>query len=155
MENNINIRPMVIEDIEEFIRIRNDAKEYLHNNSEFSVSDAKKWFIDTKPKFFVLEYESKMIGYFRTTNLGNEEIYIGCDISSEYRGKGIGYKSYLIFIKKIRSEYNVKKIKLEVLSNNTRAIHIYEKLGFEKIGLSNTTIIRDGKQIESIIMELK
>lgn len=155
MENIIDIRPMVIEDIEEFIKIRNEAKEYLHNNSEFSLSDAKKWFIENNPEFYIIEIEKKIVGYFRTSNNQKDKIYVGCDLAYDYRGIGIGYKSYVIFLEKMKKENPGKKIQLEVLSNNNRAINLYDKLGFVKIGVSDEIVIREGQQIESIIMELK
>jgi ribosomal protein S18 acetylase RimI-like enzyme len=43
---------------------------------------------------------------------------------------------------------------LEVLETNTRALNLYTKLGFEKVGISDEKIIRDGNTINSIIMSL-
>jgi ribosomal protein S18 acetylase RimI-like enzyme len=49
----------------------------------------------------------------------------------------------------------VSSLKLEVLSTNIRAKNLYYKLGFIDIGVSEDKIIRDGIQVDSIIMELK
>jgi RimJ/RimL family protein N-acetyltransferase len=53
------------------------------------------------------------------------------------------------------NEFNVNSIKLEVISTNVRAKNLYHKLGFVKIGISEDKVIRDGVEIDSIIMELK
>jgi RimJ/RimL family protein N-acetyltransferase len=67
----------------------------------------------------------------------------------------LGYLSYLKFIDRIYSEFNISSLKLEVLSTNVRAKNLYYKLGFIDIGVSEDKIIRDGIQVDSIIMELK
>lgn len=155
MKSELVIREMTINDISDFIRIRNECKEYLHDNSEFSVEQATSWFIKTTPKFYIIEYENKTIGYFRTSNWEKDKLYIGCDIDVEYRGKGLAYESYLLFIEKLKKEYHIKKIQLEVLSNNQRAINLYNKLGFKQIGVTDNKIIRNENTLESIVMELK
>ena len=62
--------------------------------------------------------------------------------------------SYVKFIKKLYDEFNFQTISLEVLETNTRALNLYTKLGFEKVGISDEKIIRDGNTINSIIMSL-
>lgn len=146
---------MEFDDISVFLKIRNLSKEYLHNNSEFSIEQAQNWFIQTSPKFFLIEMDSNVIGYFRTSNWKNDTLYIGCDLHPDYRGMGIGYESYLKFIKKLKYEFGIKTIQLEVLSTNYRAIHLYKKLGFKEIGIADEKIIRNNQTIDSIIMESK
>lgn len=155
MKTSLNIRDMIVADVPDFLRIRNECRHYLHDNSEFSTEEATHWFIETNPKFYIIEYENRTIGYFRTSNWEKDKLYIGCDIDTEYRGKGLGYQSYLIFIEKLKREYGIKKIQLEVLANNQRAINLYHKLGFVKIGVSNKKLVREHNTVESIIMELK
>jgi ribosomal protein S18 acetylase RimI-like enzyme len=61
--------------------------------------------------------------------------------------------AYHNFMVMIYDKFNLTNIKLEVLSNNTRAIHLYNKLGFNQIGVSPEKIIRNGLEIDSIIMQ--
>lgn len=152
---NINFREMSSNDLPRFLDIRNETKDFLHNNTNFTLEQASEWFINNKPKFYIIELGDNIIGYFRTSNWGNQYLYIGCDIHKDFRGFGLGYISYLKFINKIFTEFDIDTIKLEVLSTNTRAKNLYDKLGFKTIGVSEEKINRNGLEIDSIIMELK
>ena len=131
--NTIGIREMVEFDLPFFTEVRNEcANEYLHDSRTFLSEETLDWFLTTRPNYYIIEFNNKKIGYFRTSNYNPDEnsIYIGCDIHKDYRGKGLGYESYLKFIPFISKKFNLKKINLEVLSTNTRAKNLYKKLGF-------------------------
>jgi ribosomal-protein-alanine N-acetyltransferase len=55
-------------------------------------------------------------------------------VSPEYRQKGYG-EALVTTDQKLAKEKNVKKMFLEVRVSNHPAISLYEKLGFEKIGI--------------------
>ena len=57
------------------------------------------------------------------------------------------------FIDELYVLFDLKSIQLEVLANNSRAIHLYNKLGFKEVGVSNTKIIKGDAEIDSIIMK--
>ena len=151
----LNIREMLVDDLPFFLEIRNLSKEFLHDNSTFTLEQSTEWFKKTNPIFYVIELGNIIIGYFRTSNWDGNSPYIGCDIHPDFRGLGLGYLSYLKFIDRIYSEFNISSLKLEVLSTNVRAKNLYYKLGFIDIGVSEDKIIRDEIQVDSIIMELK
>jgi RimJ/RimL family protein N-acetyltransferase len=152
----IKFRPMEVDDLSNFLEIRNLSKEFLHNNSSFTLDQATIWFNRDKPKFYIIELGGTIIGYFRTSNWEKGiSLYIGCDIHPDFRGFGLGYLSYVKFIKKLYDEFEVDNINLEVLDTNIRAKNLYTKLGFKEIGISDEKIIRDGNTINSIIMTLK
>jgi RimJ/RimL family protein N-acetyltransferase len=151
----LNFREMTINDLSLFLEIRNQSKEFLHNNSIFTLEQATEWFKTNKPKFYIIELGYNIIGYFRTSNWQNNSLYLGCDIHPDFRGFGLGFLSYTKFIEKLYNEFNIESIKLEVLTTNLRAKNLYHKLGFNVIGISENKIIRDDIQIDSIIMELK
>jgi ribosomal protein S18 acetylase RimI-like enzyme len=151
----LNIREMLVDDLPYFLEIRNLSKEFLHDNSTFTLEQSTEWFKKANPIFYVIELGNLIIGYFRTSNWDGNSPYIGCDIHPDFRGLGLGYLSYLKFIDRIYSEFNISSLKLEVLSTNIRAKNLYYKLGFIDIGVSEDKIIRDGIQVDSIIMELK
>lgn len=57
-----------------------------------------------------------------------EELYI----LPEYRGKGLG-RSYFDFIEKAASENGVRRLRLEVEPDNTRAAKLYSNLGYKPL----------------------
>lgn len=78
------------------------------------------------------------IGNCSLQSLGNFKRYAHrCDIAialyQEYCGYGIG-KQMLETILKIAKEIGYEQAELEVISSNTSAIALYEKLGFKKYG---------------------
>lgn len=148
-----SFRLMVENDLPLFLEVRNQSTEYLHNNNKFTLEESIKWFKESKPKYYIITVGVDDIGYFRTSNWVDGSMYLGCDIHPKYRGLGLGQKSYRKFINELYFEHGINHIQLEVLETNLRAIHLYTKLGFIKIGESKDKVIKDGKKITSIIME--
>lgn len=60
-----------------------------------------------------------------------EELYI----LPEYRGKGLG-RSYFDFIEKAAAENGVRRLRLEVEPDNTRAAKLYSDLGYKPLNYS-------------------
>lgn len=60
-----------------------------------------------------------------------EELYI----LPEYRGKGLG-RSYFDFIEKAAAENGVRRLRLEVEPDNTRAAKLYSNLGYKPLNYS-------------------
>lgn len=60
-----------------------------------------------------------------------EELYI----LPEYRGKGLG-RSYFDFIEKVAAENGVRRLRLEVEPDNTRAAKLYSALGYKPLNYS-------------------
>jgi RimJ/RimL family protein N-acetyltransferase len=145
-------RKLELNDLSFLCEVRNECcQEYLHDSKKFSISETVDWFETTNPLFFIIEYFEEKIGYFRTSNFNKEKksIYIGCDLHQSYRGKGLGYLSYLNFIPILFDMLNIETLNLEVLSTNQRAKNLYKKLGFQNIENLNTPFIKNNKQIVS------
>jgi RimJ/RimL family protein N-acetyltransferase len=148
---------MTLEDLPLFLDIRNNSKDFLHNNNEFTLTECTQWFVESSPEFYMIKMGSKSIGYFRTSKLNknNQSVYIGCDIHTAYRGYSLGYKSYLGFIEMIQKKHNLTSIDLEVLSTNDRAIGLYKKLGFKTTNIETGSITRGDKEFDNVFMKLE
>lgn len=151
---HMNFSPMIESDLPFFLEVRNQSTEFLHNDTKFNLEEATKWFREAKPKYTMINLGSKAIGYFRTSEWAEDEssFYLGCDIHPNYRGYGFAQEAYKKIIDIFYLSNKLKSIKLEVLSNNTRAKHIYCKLGFKEVGYGNK-VIKNNREIDSIIME--
>ncbi len=137
--------------------IRNLSRNFLHDNSEYSLENVREWFELTKPDWYIIQIDKEIpIGYFRLSNYSklNRNMYIGADLDPIFRGKGYAKQAYNEFIPFIFLEYNLHKLTLEVLSTNTIAINLYQKLGFKETGRKPEEIFRNGEFIDSIIMTL-
>lgn len=148
-------RRMTVSDLDFFLSIRNECREYLHDNRIFTKEQSVEWFNKSNPEFYIIEYNDEDIGYFRTSNLTENTIYIGCDIHEDWRGKHLSYMAYVKFMEFISKKYNLDELLLEVLSSNERAHNLYKKLGFVVIGVKKDDIFRNGQFFDSIIMSKK
>lgn len=157
LSSMIKFRKMGENDLEFVNRVRNEyAEEYLHDSRTFTMAESIEWFRKFKPDFYIIEFDGEKIGYFRLSNHSteNKNIYIGADISLEYKGCGYGKASYKKFIPFLFKEYDLNKISLEVLATNTVAISLYEKLGFKTEGIKRQEVKKGDKWVDSIVMSI-
>jgi len=72
-------------------------------------------------------------------------------VLSGWGDKGIGTIMMQELFEQAKKE-GMKSLQLEVLNNNSNAIHLYEKLGFVKVGVIPRKVIRNNKSFDSVIM---
>ncbi|MCM1489118.1 MAG: GNAT family N-acetyltransferase [Firmicutes bacterium] len=86
----------------------------------------------------IIEDDGIPIGEMCYYNVGNDTAEIGikiCNFSKQNKGYGKILLSMLI--RSLFSNYGYKKIILDTNLNNTRAQHVYEKLGFKRVRVNN------------------
>ena len=154
--NTIEIRPIEHSDHSTINRIRNASAKYLHDDRTFTEEKTLEWIRVYDPDWYAIAMDGEMIGYFRISNHSkeNRNLYIGADIDEEHRGKGLGYRSYIMMMSKLFNERKLNKISLEVLETNQVAFNLYSKLGFIEEGRRRQEIWRDGRWIDSIVMAI-
>lgn len=85
--------------------------------------------------------------------VGNRhETTLGISIKKEWRDKGIGTRLMEAALEWARGSGIVKRVQLEVFSNNERAIHLYEKVGFVREGVRRRAFRKEGKWLNSVVM---
>ncbi len=77
----------------------------------------------------------------------------GTYVDSAYRGQGVGKMLMEAVINKLKSLSHIKKIKIEVNSQNTPAFNLYQKVGFKVIGKAEKELKVNGVFYDEIIME--
>lgn len=78
---------------------------------------------------------------------------MGVSVKKKYWHKGIATKMINELIKFAKSA-NITVIELEVKSENTNAIDLYEKMGFEKIGVYKNFVKINDKYYDNYLMNL-
>lgn len=157
MMSDLTVHPITVDDLGFLNFIRNEyATEYLHDSRLFSLDETINWFNKTSPNYWIIFCKDIKIGYFRLSNYSheNQNLYIGADISPEHRGQGYATPAYKLFIPFLFKKYNLNKISLEVLSTNTIAKNLYNKLGFVEEGTKRQDVYKNGKFVDSIIMSI-
>lgn len=106
---------------------------------------------DTTRRRLILLWDNLPIGEMVYRNLGNQTADIGIKIcESTYQEKGIGRMALSMLIKHLlQSGYT--KIVLDTNLKNTRAQHVYEKLGFQKLRVNHDSWQNQMGQWESSV----
>jgi len=106
----------------------------------------------------VAEVNGKVVGNLnfsggprhRTAHSGE----FGISVLKEYWGNGIGEELIKYLINWSKNSGIIRKIDLRTRTDNTRSIHLYEKLGFLKEGIVKRDFSINGEFYDSFLMGL-
>ncbi len=76
----------------------------------------------------------------------------GISINHDWRNKGVGTAIIQHLIAWAKQGGIIKRIELEVMTHNTRALHVYEKLGFKIEGKKVASIYKEGRYVDVYMM---
>jgi ribosomal protein S18 acetylase RimI-like enzyme len=116
------------------IGIRNESRQFMTRNTAYiSVAAQRKWWgtLDHNANFlYLLKLNDENIGYalIRTC----PEPWITGALCSSQRGKGYGRVLFELILDEVR-RLSCTHVFLEVRMDNSRAIALYQSLGFESI----------------------
>jgi len=152
-QGNIIIREMRYDDLSQVKFIRDESLDFLDTQISFSLEETQLWFQTNKPLWYTIEIRDRVAGYIRTSNYDdiNKNLYIGLDLHSNFRGYGYAFQSYHMFLDWLKMQgYLATYLKVQI--SNYIAYNLYRKLGFLPIGIIPNAVIKQNKQIDSVIM---
>lgn len=79
---------------------------------------------------------------------------LGISVRADYRGQGVGYALMERAIAWARASGVITRIELQVLARNATAIHLYERVGFQREGRHPRSFYRDGQYLDDLTMGL-
>ncbi len=146
----VRIRKMHKDDLPDVLKI--EAKNYQYPWKKAIFKDC---FIATSYSNWVCEDETETIIGYAVLSVGAGEAHIiNISIAPEVQGQGIGYKmmTHLIEIARKKAE----TLFLEVRPSNQGAIHLYNKLGFNEVGLRKGYYpAENGQREDAVILALE
>ena|SRR5438874_5432280 len=77
---------------------------------------------------------------------------LGISVRKEWRDRGLGTAVMRRLLDWARQSGVVTRVELEVFPHNDRAIHVYEKLGFQHEGCRRNAFIKEGRYVDSLVM---
>ena len=77
---------------------------------------------------------------------------IGMMVHRDYQNQGVGSALMEALLDMADNWLMLVRVELEVFTDNERAIHLYEKYGFEKEGIRRMAAIRQGRYVDDFIM---
>ena len=92
--------------------------------------------LDNQLSFWLVAVEDgEVCGYIGSQTVIGETDMMNVGVHPDHRRKGIGEKLILSLVEGLKNEMDSHALTLEVRASNTPAIALYQKLGFEQIGL--------------------
>ena len=77
---------------------------------------------------------------------------IGMAVHDAYAGRGAGTALMAAVVNQADRWLNIRRLELNVYSDNARAIALYERFGFEREGLFRAYAWRDGAYVDAVTM---
>ena len=143
MFNNPNIKKFITA----------DSKPYTYENRFMCVKEALE--TDTLIILSMFDKKSgKFIGNIDFDNITLSNAEIGIIINEEFQNRHYGLEALKRFIDYGFNDLKLEEIYLGVYSNNYRAIHLYEKLGFVPYKTFKNVAIINGDAVDTIYMKL-
>ncbi|WP_310539410.1 GNAT family N-acetyltransferase [Phenylobacterium sp.] len=99
--------------------------------------------------------DGKAIGSASLNRFENRRAHagsIGMAVHDAYAGRGAGTALMAAIIGQADAWLNLTRLELNVWSDNTRAIALYERFGFEREGVFRNYAWRDGAYADSVAM---
>lgn len=99
--------------------------------------------------------ENNLIGYLSAQRAKAQKIrhtaYIVVGIVNQYQGRGVGYQLFAR-LHKWAEKASIHRLELTVMETNSRAVKLYEKMGFKKEGLKIDSIFMNDTYINEYYM---
>lgn len=116
--------------------------------------------VNTTPfsRMFIVKQENKIIGngyiYANPRQRIQHKAQIAISVLKAYWGQGVSQLLMSTLIDYAKSTTFIKTILLEVVSENTRAIHLYERFGFVAYGKQERAVFANDRYLDWILMRL-
>lgn len=140
-------------------RLVNPGMSFPHNVDDLLNPDG--WFqsdlTNEKSQIFAVRTltDNTFIGTSAIVNLNMfaHHAEVGINLANpDYRGKGYGSEVMLLTMRYGFEQFNLNRMHLRVMGFNTRAIRLYEKLGFVHEAREREVFFHDGKYFDQLIM---
>lgn len=130
------LRPGLPEDAENLARIAGEP-EVARWWGDFGLEDVQREFIGSSDGF-VVEVDGEVVGAIQYAE-ENDPMYrhAGIDlfITTSRHGQGLGTEAIRILARYLFEERGHHRLTIDPAEDNTRAIRVYEKVGFRSVGV--------------------
>jgi len=158
------IRKIEIKDaanlLDMLLTLDNETKNMMYEPSERSndIDCINKMICQSKNEnslILIADIGSKIVGFLSAEegkfNRIRHSAYVVVGILESFQGQGIGSKLFEA-LDEWAEQNKITRLELTVMCNNTAAIHLYQKKGFEIEGTKRKSMIVDGKYVDEYYM---
>jgi diamine N-acetyltransferase len=163
--SRVLLRPWEESDLIMLCELRNDVAmqaQLMARPRGATMKQVRQWLtsFETDPQSLLLvlvELSSlQSAGFIQVKNLDpiNLRAEIGIGLGTRYQGKGLGSDAIALLGSYLKKNWNLRKLLLQVRSDNSQAIAAYEKCGFCMCGLYQKHLYIEGAWHDVTLMEL-
>ncbi len=161
--SNLYLSPMCLDDAPIYVKWLNDktVSENIGLDMKVTTLEGEREWLKKNLNGYnfaiVLKDSDKLIGNcsLEDMDLIHRNAVLGIFIGDEEeRGKGYGKEAIKLLLEYGFNNLNLNNIMLNVYSFNTRAIKVYESLGFKKCGTRHKSHYFKGQYYDEIQMEI-
>lgn len=154
------------EKMQQFINVLSKEKTYISMQGEQMTLEEEQKFLksllksikEKKALYIQAWNDQELIGVVDVRNQEKIQKHVaglGLLVKKEYRNYGIGTELLKIAIKQASASLkDTRIITLQAFSENSRAIHLYQKLGFEEYGILPNGYIQNNQYHDTVLMSL-
>lgn len=142
-----DFRPMLASDLEALVRIERAAYPYpwtLGNFRDCLESGYSCW---------VAELDGQLSGYWIMMMAVGEGHILNCCVAPNWQGRGFG-RQIMEHLMDTARDHKTEFLFLEVRPSNRAAVGLYQRLGFETIGLRRGYYPADQGHEDALVMRL-
>jgi diamine N-acetyltransferase len=163
-DGELSLVPLERDHLEFLRRLRNDPRMNRHLFSPavpISVGEQRLWYErqlgDPCSRVLIAHVGGVgPVGYGQLKNIDHvhRSVELGFHIAPEHQGKGYGSALVQALVRLATETLGMHRLYLEVMANNTRAIHVYEENGFAREGLLRDRVYKNGRYEDVVVMSI-
>ena len=134
--------PTVVRNTLQLSYVSLDRRQYLEN-------------LEPGHQVLVAEIEGRVIGELGLHQQRNRRKHVatlGMGVHDDFQGKGVGTRLLQAALDLADNWLNLKRVELQVYTDNAEAVHLYEKFGFIIEGTHKAFAFREGEYVDSYSM---
>lgn len=152
------------EDLDSLAQLRNDLglqSMLITQPRPNSLERVRRWLVDKGGRedcllFIIAEPDSqRVLGYVQLANLhllhGTGDL--GICLAPAAQGKGVGQETLRLLADYAQQVFALRKMVLQVLADNARAIAFYRRVGFVEAGCLREHVYVEGRYRDVLLME--
>jgi ribosomal-protein-alanine N-acetyltransferase len=143
----LDLRPMLDSDLEPLVRIERASYPYPWTLLNFHDC------LDSGYSCWVAEVDGQLIGYWIMMLVLDEGHILNCCIAPRWQGRGYG-RGLMEHLLETARHHGTQALFLEVRPSNTRAVQLYERLGFDGIALRRNYYPADQGREDALVMRM-
>ncbi|WP_087974231.1 GNAT family N-acetyltransferase [Oceanobacillus rekensis] len=162
MKDKLQLRPLEKEDLEFVYKMRTnpDVMDYWFEEPYTTMEKLMKSYeagqdSDTQRQFILYHYKEK-VGYLGLFGIDNRHrnAEFAIMIAPSQQGKGYATDATRLIVEYGFNQLNLHKLFLYVVKHNEKAVHIYQKVGFQIEGELKKHFFVDGDYHNALFMSL-